>query len=92
MQGNGLPRNIKVFSNGIEVKRCFCNKIDNFSSGWVGDRLEYISPDFHNMQVFACKYICKYLLAQFFLNNLFTAWNDLPGFLLQLVRLSHNKL
>jgi hypothetical protein len=43
-----------------------CNHVDDGPAGWVCYSLVNISSRFHFMQVYACKYKCKYLLAQFF--------------------------
>src|SRR5438045_9520128 len=70
MQGNGLPCYIKIFSNTIQATRFFRYQVENCSSGRFGDRLEYISSDFHNMQVFTCKYMRKHSLAQIYFKSL----------------------
>ena len=67
MQRYGLAGYVKFFGNGIYVMWFRGNHINDCSPGGVGYSLVNISPCFHIMQVNACKYKCKYLLAQIFL-------------------------
>ena len=66
----GLPAHIKIFGYSIYITGLISNHADDCPSGWVGYGLVYITSGFHNMQVSACKYKCKYLLAQFYLKIL----------------------
>lgn len=69
MQRNSLPGYIKFFCNSIYIVRLCGNHVDDGSSGWIGYSLVNIAPCFHCMQVSACKYKCKRLLAQIFLKK-----------------------
>ncbi|GAA4300218.1 hypothetical protein GCM10023143_00960 [Compostibacter hankyongensis] len=66
MKGNGLPAYVKLFSNGVHIEWLRCDHTDYGPAGGVGNGLKYISSRFHIMQVRACKYMGKYLLAQIF--------------------------
>ena len=64
LKGYSLPADIKFFGNSIYIMRLAGNHIDDRSSGRVGYGLVNISSGYHIMQVSACKYKRKYLLAQ----------------------------
>ena len=66
MEGDGLAAYVELFGDGIYVVRLPGDHIDDCSAGGVGDGLVYVTSGFHDMQVFACKYICKYLIAQIY--------------------------
>jgi hypothetical protein len=68
VQRYGLPGYLKFFGNGIYVMWLRGDHIDDRPPGGVGNSLVNVSSSFHVMQVSACKYICKYLLAQVFIN------------------------
>jgi len=78
MQRYCLPGYIKFLGYSIYVMRFGGNHINDRPAGRVGYSLVNVSSRFHIMQVSACKYICKYLLAQVFLKLFFglNYWGD----------------
>src|ERR1700753_461554 len=66
MQRYGLAGNIKFFGNSVYILRLRGNHVNDHPSGGIGYGLVYITSGYHNMQVNACKYIRKYLLAQIY--------------------------
>ncbi|MNY66454.1 hypothetical protein D3C86_2038860 [compost metagenome] len=69
MEGNRLARHIEMLGNRIHILGLLGQHTDDRPAGRIGNGLIYISSCSHNMQVFACKYICKHLLAQYFFVN-----------------------
>jgi hypothetical protein len=47
MQRNGLPADIKILRNRIQIQRPVRHQVHNFPPGRIGYRLKYIPPDFH---------------------------------------------
>lgn len=66
MDRYGLPAYIKLFCNGVQVQGPGRNKVNDLPPGGVGNRLENVSSDDHNMQLNDCKYKCNHLIAQLF--------------------------
>jgi hypothetical protein len=66
MEGYGLAGHVELLGNRIHVMGLGGYHVDDRPPGRVGYGLVYISSGYHNMQVSACKYICKYLLAQIY--------------------------
>jgi hypothetical protein len=78
MQRDSLPAHCKIFGYGRDIL-CVCgDQMNDGPSGRVSDRLENISSCLHIMQVCACKYKCKHLLAQSKKNKFFVIWEDCP--------------
>ena len=72
MQGDGLAAHVEFFGDGIYIVGFPGDHIDDRSAGGVGDGLVYVTSGFHDMQVFTCKCMRKYSLAQiYFLGGLF---------------------
>jgi len=82
LKGYSLPADVEFFGNSIYIMWLAGNHIDDRSSGWVGYGLVNISSGYHIAQVSACKYKCKYLLAQV-LEGIF--------YIIRLIRFSGNK-
>src|SRR3954471_17707180 len=55
MQRNSLPAYRKIFCDGVQVERFFRQQVNDLPACRVCYGLKDISPDFHDMQVFACK-------------------------------------
>src|SRR6266540_1011048 len=72
MKRNGLPAYMKLFRNGVNVKRLLSHHVNYLPSCRVCYCLKNVSSRFHFMQVFACKYICKHSLAQIFIKKTFS--------------------
>jgi hypothetical protein len=69
MEGDSLAGDGEFFGYGLDVMGFGGDHADDGAPGGVGDGLEYVASGFHDMQVFACKYMRKNLLAQVFLQN-----------------------
>jgi hypothetical protein len=76
MQGYGLPADSKAIGYGIDVQRLVCHHINNPASGGIGNRLEYVSSDYHYTSICLRKYMGKYLLAQIFFGKIFARGTD----------------
>src|SRR5690606_24841524 len=66
MQRNGLAADIESVSDGIDIGRLLGDHPQDGPPRRIRYGLENISSSLHDSQVFACKYTCKYLLAQVF--------------------------
>jgi hypothetical protein len=67
VQGDSLAGDVKLLGDGIYIMWLRGDHVDDCPPGGVSDGLVYVTSGFHNMQVYACKYKSKHLLAQIFL-------------------------
>ena len=72
--GHRLPACVKVFGNGIGGHCLKCDQYKDRPSGRVGNSLKNVSS--HSLvnfesQLFGCKYMCNYSVAQIFLKKIF---------------------
>jgi len=59
-----LSTHAKLFCNKIDIMGLRGDQMNDLPPGGVRYGLINVSSGFHNMQVLACKYMCKYSLAQ----------------------------
>jgi len=71
MERYRLAADLELFGNGVHIMGLIGDHADDRPAGGIGDGLVYVTSGFHdNMQVSACKYKRKHLLAQIFLPSI----------------------